>query len=145
MYRTSRMFKGAITITDELEREFEWVLEDPTAERIKELGQIVTRVVTILSDHIVKLEETVANLESKISDLNRKVSELASRPVAASAPSPGASVSAPSPAASMASAPKPKPIASAPAAPRRPMNPRAALMSDLKAALMARRKKAESE
>lgn len=120
--------------------EFEWALKDPTEEKIRQLGEVVSTITTKLVAAISEIQETVYKLQNEVSNLNSKMEQLEGKisristagPAAASAPS-AASAASDTP---IAAAPKPKP-SSAP-----PPSPRGGLMGELKAALAARRRKA---
>ena len=117
--------------------EFEWALEDPTAERLREMGEVVTIITSKLVSAIDALQNEINGVKSSISSLESQVSSLSSRV------SSGATVSAsPSAAAdaapAMAKAPTPSPEpAAAPSGPT-------SMMGELKQLLAARRRKAET-
>jgi uncharacterized membrane protein len=115
--------------------EFEWALADPTEEKIRELGEVVSIITNKLIAAISDVQKTVYELSQQVDSIESTVENLKAQGVAA----PSAAAASPSPAASaapaMASAPKPK--AAAP-----PPGP-GGMMGELKALLAARRKKVE--
>jgi hypothetical protein len=119
---------------DFIMEEFEWALEDPTAERLKEMGEVVTIITSKLVSAIDSLQNEINGIKSSISSLESQISSLSSRVAS------GATVSAsPADAApAMAKAPTPGPSpAPAPSGPT-------SMMGELKSLLAARRKKAET-
>ncbi|NHI82877.1 MAG: hypothetical protein EAX81_01050 [Candidatus Thorarchaeota archaeon] len=119
--------------------EFEWALKDPTEEKLRALGEVVSIITSKLTEAISKLQQDVYDLQDKLSkvesNLGAKIISL-EKGVASG----GAIVSAPSPAAEADSSAAP--IAQAPP-PKAPSGP-GGMMGELKALLAARRKKAES-
>ncbi|NHJ13031.1 MAG: hypothetical protein EAX95_05105 [Candidatus Thorarchaeota archaeon] len=120
--------------------EFEWALKDPTEEKLRALGEVVSIITSKLTEAISKLQEDVYDLQDKLSkvesNLGAKISSL-ERGIASG----GAISSAPSPAADVAAGGA-APIAQAPP-PRAPSGP-GGMMGELKALLAARRRKAET-
>jgi uncharacterized membrane protein len=115
--------------------EFEWALADPTEEKIRELGEVVSIITNKLIAAISDVQKTVYELQQQVDSIESTVDNLKARGVAA--PSAAASASPTASAASgMAMAPKPKPAAAPPPGP-------GGMMGELKALLAARRKKAE--
>ncbi|MFQ5831952.1 MAG: hypothetical protein ACE5H4_04580 [Candidatus Thorarchaeota archaeon] len=114
-----------------LDEEFLWALQDPTEQKIKALGEVVSIITTKLTEAISELQENVYNLQNQVDSLGAKISSLERS---------GVSV-APSAAASAAPASAEAPIAKAPA-PKAPSGP-GGMMGELKALLAARRRKAE--
>ncbi|TFG29692.1 hypothetical protein EU527_15535 [Candidatus Thorarchaeota archaeon] len=134
---------GAISMPDdkkELEEavmeEFEWALQDPNTEKIRQLGEVVSIITTKLTEAISELQVTVNQLQSKVGNLDSKIDSLASRV------SGGATVSA-SPVSGAGSEPIPTMERSATAPP-----PSAgggmSMMGELKQLLAARRRKADT-
>ena len=125
----------------EIMGEFEWALQDPNEQKIRQLGEVVSIITTKLTEAITNLQISVMDIESKLEAMDGRISSLASRAPAA-APSAGAASPAASaasggePVPTMAKAPTPKP---APAGAGGGMS----MMGELKALLAARRKKAE--
>jgi hypothetical protein len=116
--------------------DFEWALKDPTEEKIRELGEVVSIITGKLIDAIGKLEKRLEDMESDIGGLSSQVSSLSSRIASGGvAASPAASAASDIASAPIASAPKPKPAGGAPSGPT--------MMGELKALLAARRKKAD--
>jgi len=119
--------------------EFEWALKDPTEEKLRALGEVVSIITTRLTEAISKVMEDVYELQDQLAKLessfDAKISALQRGGVAAS----------PSPAA--AAVGEGEPIAQAPIAkappPRAPSGP-GGMMGELKALLAARRRKTES-
>jgi hypothetical protein len=118
--------------------EFEWALKDPTEEKLRALGEVVSIITSKLTEAISTLQKDVYDLQDQLSkvesNLDAKISSIrASGAAVSSAPSAAASA-----APDMASAP----IAKAPP-PRAPSGP-GGMMGELKALLAARRRKADS-
>ncbi|MHA1902707.1 MAG: hypothetical protein ACXADL_01005 [Candidatus Thorarchaeota archaeon] len=118
--------------------EFEWALKDPTEEKLRQLGEVVSIITTKLIDAFGKLEGRLDDIETQLSGFSSKISSLESRaasggisagPSAAAAEAP-AMASAP-----MAAAPKPKPAGAGGGM---------TMMGELKQLLAARRKKADT-
>ena len=117
--------------------EFEWALKDPTEEKLRALGEVVSIITTKLTEAVSKVMEDVYELQTELSKLessfDAKISALQRSGVAATGPSPAAGAAG-------------EPIASAPIAkappPRAPSGP-GGMMGELKALLAARRRKAD--
>ena len=123
-------------LESEIMDEFEWALQDPKSEKIRQLGEVVSINTTKLTEAISELQGTVASLQSEVNGLNSQISSLKASGVAASpgaAASPAAGAAGGEPIATMA----PKP-ASAPAA-----GGGMSMMGELKQLLAARRRKAD--
>jgi hypothetical protein len=114
--------------------EFEWALADPTEEKIRELGEVVSIITNKLITAISDVQKTVYELQQQVDSIESTVENLRARGVAA--PSAAASAS-PAASADMAMAPKPRPAAAPPSGP-------GGMMGELKALLAARKRKAES-
>ncbi|MHA2385000.1 MAG: hypothetical protein ACXAEE_02180 [Candidatus Thorarchaeota archaeon] len=118
--------------------EFEWALKDPTEEKLRALGEVVSIITTKLTEAVSKVMEDVYELQTQLSKLessfDAKISSLQRTGVAAASPSPAAAVAGGEP---MAMAP----IAKAPP-PKAPSGP-GGMMGELKALLAARRRKTE--
>jgi hypothetical protein len=114
--------------------EFEWALADPTEEKIRELGEVVSIITNKLITAISDVQKTVYELQQQVDSIESTVENLTARGVAA--PSAAASAS-PAASADMAMAPKPRPAAAPPSGP-------GGMMGELKALLAARKRKAES-
>lgn len=114
--------------------EFEWALKDPTEEKLRALGDVVSTITKKLVDAIGGLDKRLYNLEVRLDGIDSKVSQIASRGVA---PPSAASAAADS---AMASAP----IAKAPSARPPPTGGGGGLMGELKTLLAARRRKADA-
>ncbi|MFX0108359.1 MAG: hypothetical protein ACFE7R_08755 [Candidatus Hodarchaeota archaeon] len=117
--------------------EFEWALKDPTEEKLRDLGEVVSTITRKLVEAITELQQSVYDLQDKLAQveasLNAKISSLERIGVSAAAsPSPAASAGEPIASAPIAQAPPPK----APSGP-------GGMMGELKALLAARRKKTE--
>ena len=115
--------------------EFEWALKDPTEEKLRALGDVVSTITKKLVDAIGGLDTRLYDLEIKLDGLDSKVSQIASRGVAP----PSAASAAASAAPDMASAP----ISEAPSARPPPTGGGGGLMGELKTLLAARRRKAD--
>ena len=129
------MSKDSKELEDAVMEEFEWALQDPNTEKIRQLGEVVSIITTKLTEAISDLQASVASLQAEVNGLDNKISSLARGGGAASA---GAS-----PDAGMASG---EPIAMAtpkPAAPP-PAGGGMSMMGELKQLLAARRRKADS-
>lgn len=113
--------------------EFEWALQDPNEEKIRQLGEVVSIITTKLTEAITNLQISVMDLESKVDAMEGRMASLArGAPAAASAGQAGAG-SEPIP--TMAKAPTPRPAG----APGGGMS----MMGELKQLLAARRRKSE--
>ena len=119
-----------------LMEEFEWALADPTEEKIRELGEVVSIITNKLIDAIADVQKTVYELSQQVDSLETTVDNLRARGVAAPSAATSASPAAPAAGEGMAMAPRPKPAAAPPPGP-------GGMMGELKALLAARRKKAE--
>jgi len=132
---------GAIPMPDdkkELEdavmEEFEWALQDPNTEKIRQLGEVVSIITTKLTEAISDLQVTVNQLQSKVGSLESRIS---------SASSGGAAISA----GPSAGGPGAEPIAGyeKPAtAPPPTAGGGMSMMGELKQLLAARRRKSET-
>ncbi len=116
--------------------EFEWALKDPTEEKLRALGDVVSTITKKLVDAIGDLDKRLYDLETKLNGIDSKVNQIASRGVAP----PSAASAAASAAPDMASAP----IAKAPSARPPPTGAGGGLMGELKTLLAARRRKADA-
>ena len=112
--------------------EFEWALKDPTEEKLRALGDVVSTITKKLVDAIGGLDKRLYDLEVRLDGIDSKVSQIASRGVA---PPTAASADA-----AIASAP----IAKAPSARPPPTGGGGGLMGELKTLLAARRRKADA-
>ena len=121
-------------LESEIMDEFEWALQDPNSEKIRQLGEVVSIITTKLTEAISELQGTVTSLQAEVNSLSSQVSSLKASGVAA-APAAGASPAAGAadgePIATMA--PKPAPAAGG----------GMSMMGELKQLLAARRKKAD--
>ncbi len=113
--------------------EFEWALKDPTEEKLRALGDVVSTITKKLVDAIGGLDKRLYDLEVKLDGIDSKVNQMASRGIA---PPSAAEAAAPD----MASAP----IAKAPSARPPPTGGGGGLMGELKTLLAARRRKADA-
>ncbi len=130
---------------DFIKEEFEWALKDPTEEKLRSLGEVVSTITKKLVEAISELQNDVYQLQTQLQSLQSKMSSLENRMAtvraAPAAAGGGAAAKAPeaaptsAPAVAAAAAPKAPP----PRAPSGPM----AMMGELKALLAARRRKAE--
>lgn len=116
--------------------EFEWALKDPTEEKLRALGDVVSTITKKLVDAIGGLDKRLYDLEVRLDGIDSKVNQIASRGVAP----PSAASAAASADPAMASAP----IAKAPRARPPPTGGGGGLMGELKTLLAARRRKADA-
>ena len=124
-------------LEDSILEEFEWALQDPNAEKIRQLGEVVSIITTKLMEAIDNLQTTVNGLQTEVTGLKSQVSSLKASGVAASP-------AAASPAAGAAGG---EPIAGfeqKPAAPPPSAGGGMSMMGELKQLLAARRAKADS-
>ena len=121
-----------------IEQEFEWALQDPNSEKIRQLGEVVSIITTKLMEAIDSLQTTVNGLQTEVNGLDSKISSLSSRIASGATVSPGAAAS---PAATGG-----EPIAGfeKPAAPPPSAGGGMSMMGELKQLLAARRQKADS-
>ena len=120
--------------------EFEWALQDPTFERLKELGEVVSIITTKLIDAFGKLEARLDDIDTQLGGFDSRLNALdekVARGVTA-APSASAAASAAPDMASapIASAPKPKPAGGGGGG--------MSMMGELKSLLAARRAKTDA-
>jgi len=132
---------GAILMSDERKEledavmdEFEWALQDPNSEKIRQLGEVVSIITTKLIEAIDELQGTVKQLQTQVSSMDSKINSLKTSGVAVSAGSDPAASADGEPIATMAKAP-----AAAPP----PAGGGGGMMGELKQLLAARRKKAD--
>ncbi len=131
---------GAILMGDEKKEledavmeEFEWALQDPNSEKIRQLGEVVSIITTKLIEAIDELQGTVNQLQSQVSGMDSRISALKTSGVAVSAGA--APAEGGEPIATMAKAPA--------AAPPPAAGGGGSMMGELKQLLAARRKKAD--
>ncbi len=115
--------------------EFEWALQDPNSEKIRQLGEVVSIITTKLMEAIDELQGTVTQLQTQVSGMDSRISALKTSGVAVSAGASPAAAADGEPIATMAQAP----AAAPPAAP----GGGGSMMGELKQLLAARRKKAD--
>ncbi len=114
--------------------DFEWALKDPTEERVRALGEVVSTITTKLVSAISEIQENIMQIQNQVGDLEGKISQLDSK-IASGVPAASSATSAPS-------TPSDEPIARA--APRKPPAEKPmTLQSELKDLLAARRRKAD--
>jgi len=128
-------------LEEAIESEFEWALQDPNSEKIRQLGEVVSIITTKLMEAIDTLQTTVNGLQSEVNGLDSKINSLSSRIASGGTVSPGATAS---PAAGVAGGEpiagfEKKPVAPPPAA-----GGGMSMMGELKQLLAARRQKADS-
>ena len=133
------MSKESKELEDAVLEEFEWALQDPNSEKIRQLGEVVSIITTKLTEAISELQGTVNSLQAEVNSLDNKLSSLASRVSSGATVSPAAGGA--SPAAGMASD---EPIAAATPKPAAPAGGGMSMMGELKQLLAARRRKAET-
>ena len=114
--------------------EFEWALQDPNSEKIRQLGEVVSIITTKLMEAIDELQGTVTQLQTQVSGIDSRISALKTSGVAVSAGASPAAAADGEPIATMAKTP-----AAAPP----PVGGGGSMMGELKQLLAARRKKAE--
>lgn len=122
-------------LEEEIMGEFEWALQDPNEQKIRQLGEVVSIITTKLTEAITNLQITVMDLESKVDALENRMSSMAARSPAAAGGPAAAPAASGEPIPTMARAPTPKPAG----APGGGMS----MMGELKALLAARRRKTE--
>ncbi|MHA1480324.1 MAG: hypothetical protein ACTSQZ_02725 [Candidatus Thorarchaeota archaeon] len=123
---------------DFIMEEFEWALEDPTVERLKELGEVVSIITTKLIDAFGKLEARLDDIDTQLGGFDSRLNALdekVARGVAA-APSAASSAAPDMASAPIASAPKPKPAGGGGGG--------GGMMGELKSLLAARRAKTDA-
>ena len=81
-------------LEEAIESEFEWALQDPNSEKIRQLGEVVSIITTKLMEAIDALQTTVNGLQTKVNSLDSKIDSLASRVSGGATVSPDASPSA---------------------------------------------------
>lgn len=122
---------------DFIMEEFEWALKDPTEEKLRQLGEVVSIITGKLIDAFGKLEKRLDDIEGQVSAVDSRIDSLSSRIAS------GATFSAgPSAAADAAPAMASAPIAKAPS-PKPAGGGGVSMMGELKALLAARRSKAD--
>ena len=120
--------------------EFEWALQDPNSEKIRQLGEVVSIITTKLMEAIDELQSTVTQLQTQVGGLDSKIDSIQSRVAS------GATISAGASPAAFAGADG-EPIATMAKAPTAGPPPAAgggvSMMGELKQLLAARRRKAD--
>lgn len=125
-----------------LMEEFEWALKDPTEEKVKELGEVVSTITTKLVSAIGDIQELVFQLQTKMNEMDSKFNSLEGKMsrMGTGGPSAPSDAATPSPRDAAETA---EPMARAPTPP--PTAPtQGGLMGELKAMLAARRKKVDA-
>ncbi|MGY5854666.1 MAG: hypothetical protein RTU92_13945 [Candidatus Thorarchaeota archaeon] len=115
--------------------EFEWALADPTAERLREMGEVVTIITSKLVSAIDALQTEINGVKGKLSDFEMKINGLETRVARGVTASPSEAADIPT----MSSAPTPTTASAPPPS----AGGGGGMMGELKALLAARRKKAE--
>ncbi len=133
---------GSVQMADDddfIKEEFEWALQDPTEEKLRSLGEVVSTITKKLVEAISELQvqlyevqKQMQTLDSRVETLQNKMSSMRAGTATASA---GGAAASSGP---VAKAPTPKPPP-----PRAPSGP-TTMMGELKALLAARRQKADS-
>ncbi|MCJ7608213.1 hypothetical protein MUP00_00890 [Candidatus Bathyarchaeota archaeon] len=126
-------------LEDSILEEFEWALQDPNSEKIRQLGEVVSIITTKLMEAIDSLQTTVNKLQAEVNGLDSKIGSLSSRIAS------GATVTAG--AAPSAAAGGGEPIAGfdkPAAAPPPAAGGGVSMMGELKQLLAARRQKADT-
>lgn len=120
-------------LEDAVMDEFEWALQDPNSEKIRQLGEVVSIITTKLIEAIDELQGTVTQLQTQVSGMDSRINALKTSGVAVSAGA--APAESGEPIATMAKAPA--------AAPPPAAGGGGSMMGELKQLLAARRKKAD--
>lgn len=129
------MSKEKKELEDAVMEEFEWALQDPNTEKIRQLGEVVSIITTKLTEAISDLQATTARLQSEVSSLQSRIDSLGrGAPSAAGGPSAAADMGAGEPIPSMARAPS---------SPPPPAGGGMSMMGELKQLLAARKRKTE--
>lgn len=124
-------------LEDAVMEEFEWALQDPNTEKIRQLGEVVSIITTKLIEAIDELQGTMAQLQTQVSGFESKIDSLQSRIASGATVSPDASAASDAePIATMAKDPEA-------AAPPPAAGGGGSMMGELKQLLAARRKKAD--
>lgn len=128
------MSKEKKELEDAVMGEFEWALQDPNTQKIRQLGEVVSIITTKLTEAISSLQATTAQLQSQVSALESRIESLSGRV------SGGATISAGAPAAG---AQRIADMARAPTAPPPSPGGGMSMMGELKMLLAARKRKAD--
>lgn len=128
------MSKEKKELEDAVMGEFEWALQDPNTQKIRQLGEVVSIITTKLTEAISSLQATTAQLQSQVSALESRIESLSSRVSGGATISAGAPAAGAQPIAGMARAPT-----APPPAPGGGMS----MMGELKQLLAARKRKAD--
>ncbi|MGY5858502.1 MAG: hypothetical protein RTU63_03970 [Candidatus Thorarchaeota archaeon] len=130
-------------LEDSILEEFEWALQDPNSEKIRQLGEVVSIITTKLMEAIDALQTTVNGLQTEVNGLDQKIASLSSRIASGGTVAPATAGASPSPAAAGG-----EPMAGFEAKPKTAPPPAAgggmSMMGELKQLLAARRQKADS-
>jgi predicted house-cleaning noncanonical NTP pyrophosphatase (MazG superfamily) len=133
-----QMSKEKKELEDAVMEEFEWALQDPNTEKIRQLGEVVSIITTKLTEAISNLQATTAQLQSQVGSLESRIDSLSNRIAG------GASVSAGTSAAGAAGGEPIPTMAKAPTAPPPAAGGGMSMMGELKQLLAARRRKADT-
>jgi predicted house-cleaning noncanonical NTP pyrophosphatase (MazG superfamily) len=114
--------------------EFEWALQDPNEQKIRQLGEVVSIITTKLTEAITNLQISVMDLESQVAGMESRMASMGRAPAGGAAAADPAAGGEPIP--TMAKAPTPRPAAGTPGGPT-------TMMGELKQLLAARRSKAD--
>ena len=128
------MSKEKKELEDAVMGEFEWALQDPNTQKIRQLGEVVSIITTKLTEAISSLQATTAQLQSQVSALESRIDSLSNRVSGGATISAGPSAAGGQPIAGMARAP-----AAPPPSPGGGMS----MMGELKQLLAARKRKAD--
>lgn len=129
------MSKEKKELEDAVMEEFEWALQDPNTEKIRQLGEVVSIITTKLTEAISNLQATTAQLQSQVSALDSRIDSLSSRLSGGATVSAGASVAGGEPIPTMAKAPTAPPPAAGGGM---------SMMGELKQLLAARKRKSDA-
>ncbi|MFW9920059.1 MAG: hypothetical protein ACFFED_10690, partial [Candidatus Thorarchaeota archaeon] len=64
---------------DFIMEEFEWALKDPTEEKLRQLGEVVSIITGKLIDAFGSLEKRLEEIEDQVSALDSRIDSLGSR------------------------------------------------------------------
>ena len=129
-------------LEDSILGEFEWALQDPNSEKIRQLGEVVSIITTKLMEAIDALQTTVNGLQAEVNSLDSKIGSLSSRIASGATASPGGAA-APAAGAAAAGGEPMAGFEAKPAAPPPAAGGGMSMMGELKQLLAARRQKAD--
>jgi predicted house-cleaning noncanonical NTP pyrophosphatase (MazG superfamily) len=128
-------------LEDSILEEFEWALQDPNSEKIRQLGEVVSIITTKLMEAIDALQTTVNGIQTEVNSLDQKIASLSSRVASGGTVAPASAGASPAAGGG-------EPMAGFEAKPKVAPPPSAgggmSMMGELKQLLAARRQKADS-